>query len=265
MSFGIYLEIHEPPLDVDALRALIARLPGVSPLSGTEAAGSTLAVSLSGGSVWVFVDDQSVSINFHWMDNRYGHGALVGRWLLERHRCTGQCTDYGTPLADNAACLEHLDQLTREPQTLERAQAVCDGMHGAQIASIALTREELHIHLARAEQPAGVLILYRDVAAVELGGWSLPTPAEDPGHRALLAMVEMLDDVGITVMAAEASWRDGLTLRFGFGGPLTEETIRVVAQEDSPEELLWRYHPPDGAVEVVAFAGGGPMVRSRAC
>ena len=144
-------------------------------------------------------DDQSVTIDTCWSDNRYGHGALVGRWLRERHQCTGQCTDHGTPLADNAACLNHLDQLTKEPHTLKRAQAVCDGMHGAQIASIALTREELRIHLARAEQPAGVLILYREAAAVELGGWSLSSPAEDPSHRALLAMVEMLDDVGIKI------------------------------------------------------------------
>ena len=76
-------------------------------------------------------------------------------------------------------------------------------------------------------------------------------------------MVEMLDDVGITVLAAEASWRDSLTLRFGSGGQLTEETIRVVAQEDSPEEALWRYCPQDDKEEVVAFAGGGPVVRSR--
>lgn len=266
MSFGIHLEIHEPPLDVDALRALIAPLPGVSPLSEADVlrtAGSTLAVSLCGGSVRVVVDDHGVSINVYWTDNRYGHGALVGQWLLERHRCTGQCTDYGTPLADNAACLKHLSQITGEPQTLERVQAVCDRMHGAQIASIALTQEELRIHLTRAEQSAGVLILYRDVAAVALDGWSLSTPAEDPSHRMLLAMVEMLDDVGITVMAVEAGWRDRLTLHFGFGRPVPAEAIHVVAQEDSPEEPLWRYGPPDGTVEVVAFAGGGPMVRSR--
>jgi hypothetical protein len=125
-------------------------------------------------------------------------------------------------------------------------------------------RDDLRIHLFQGSSSAGVLVLHRDTAAVELAGWDLSTPSEEADHRTLLAMLEMLDDVGITVVAAEADHGDTLTLRFGWPASpqIPEETVRVVAQGDAGADPLWTYRPPEGGVEVVAIAHGGTLVRS---
>lgn len=244
MGFGLSLSIVSPPLDRDALVAFIEQLPGL-----TRRADGALML---GDPVLVRIQADSVLIAFQWQDNRFGHGAAIGDWILSRHRCTGQCIDYGTLLPDNDACRAHLAATSLvTPSSPARVHAALSGvLVGAEVARLEVSRSELIAHLQRGAGPVGALRLARQDVQVTPSPQTAVGLEED--EALLLTLHDALEGYG-PVVSVEVGWSEALTIRWS-GEELTLQAL----SDAHPGEIIWTVEGLQGAV-AVGIAGGGSV------
>lgn len=235
MSTGLRLDILEPALDADALGAFIAQLPGTRRREDG-------ALLMLGERALVNVAASSVTIAFRWSDNRYGHAAAIGEWLLSRHRCRGVDIDYGSALADNAACARHLARTACVvPSSPERLRAaVSPLLVGGHIQRLTVDHADFVAHFST----GGGLRLPRVYAGI--GG-------DDDDDALLLSLYERLDGV-YPVKGADLGWQAALGLRW------PDAQWRLDAVPDAPpEEPIWTVEDAQGRPVARGFAGGGAV------
>lgn len=232
MSLGIWLEPLDPPLDTEALSAFIAQLPGA------RREGDRW--DLVGGTARVIVEARSVTLAFRWSDNRYGHAAAIGAWLLARHRCRGADIDYGTPLVDNDACARHLARTACvEPSTPARLRdAIAPRLVGGTIDRIEVTRSDFVAHIAQ----RGALRLPHLYAKLD---------GTDDDDGLLLALYERLDGC-YPIADVEIGWHAPLVLVW------PDARWRLGAEADAPsDEIIWLVEDADGRAVAQGMAQEG--------
>ena len=246
MSLGLTLTIHAPPLDTAALDAFLDQLP---PPPADR--------------VRVEVHPPHVTLAFRWSDTPCGYGAAVGTWLLERHRCSGQDLDWGTPLPDNAACTAHLARVSGvQPATPERVHAaLAPHLLGAHVSHLAADGEGFIATLTRDDVVVDRLWLCRTWAQVTLHDWPEP-PVTEPGlpDRFVLGVLYDLLDAGYLAPShLDVGWRVPLSLAWSDGRRLV-----VDAAPDAPAgSPIWSVLDPAGQAVVLTHADEGPRLCRR--
>ncbi len=178
MGISFYIEVLDPPLDTAALGELLRSLPGViaEPDRYILAGNREDEEKVRAAKKPMFVpplfgfDAASVWLAINWSDNPYDHGAILLFWVLDRYRCRGQESDYGSKLADNDAIHKELARwnLVPVPSVQERRQWLSTELPGLVISQVLFNLTEVVLYLSENRQERGTLCF--EVSECEITG-----------------------------------------------------------------------------------------------
>jgi hypothetical protein len=262
MGISFLLKVQAPPLDVAALQAELAALPCVLPhaseprtwwLAGDRNAEQQVREGASPAPVPLFgiVGHDGVWLAIHWHDNRYNHGAHLLHWVLERHACSGEESDYGSKLADNSAIRAELSRWNLVPPAAptRRRRWIGQQLMGLVVRRLILELGNIGLGLIDPAEGIDRFVLRFDAETAELvTDRPLPDGLE-PDEQIVIALYGWLPK-----SIERVTWADdgALSLTFESGAE-----ILCIHTERPPSQLEgWTLEDTAGTLLVEAANGG---------
>lgn len=273
MGVTLHFTVLDPPLDVDALAAVIAAVPCVvEERAGLEsyrrfhlagdregeaelAAGEARLPILCHGSDWV-------SLSIGWHDNPYGHGAQILDWVLSRHACRAEESEWGERSEDPERAREWMRMwgLAVPPARARIEARAVAWLSDAVIQRIEIRLGQLAVVFVDSESYEDRVALRFESDHPRLSTES-PAPSELESDEALV--VALMAQLGTPITEASFGPDGGLCLatssmrlRFLPVWPLREQGWTLTAPGDA--RVVWLASGNGGALRVVdrsAFEG----------
>jgi hypothetical protein len=246
-----WIEVLDPPLDVEAMHARVRALPCVVErtrscheyvLAGdrrTERqirAGETPQIEppLFG------IEGQAVWLALRWSDNAYDQGAQLLHWVLDHHRCQGQ-DDSGFKLADNDAIRDSLRGWMIQPVLSPEARRrwVSEQLIGRMLRRLEADSFDVTLWFTDGDGDGDDCGLRAPLDHCAIVPADSRTEGLEPGERTIVGLYGMM--LGLV---AQVRWGDdgaltvvdtlGNSVRFPAEWPDNEEGWRLLDSTDSP-------------------------------
>ncbi|MFC8016240.1 hypothetical protein [Streptomyces cinereoruber] len=266
MGITFFLEAESPPLDSTALRRELASLPCVVPyendpdiwwLAGDRDSEADVRDGASHINAPMFgITDSGIWLAIEWHDNRYDHGAHLLYWLLQRHACRGQESDYGSRLSDNAAiCTELAKWNLHPPISLPaRRNWVSQQLRSSVIGRIILTPLEITLCLLDQDSFDDRFLLRFADEAVAVSGPDLPV--DSSSADIVTTLYEWLP-----ARIGAAGWNADGSLVMTLGSNTEPTSVRLTASWPRGIDG-WTLATPAGSL-LAQFGNGGALALSE--